>query len=73
MIRRLLIALVAIAALTISLYVTYEAGRREGADAEYTRVVNKIADAYGYDPSEVEMDAGLIPEPGLMPVGDQTH
>lgn len=63
--RRILIALITIAAFTLTLFVTYEAGKREGADAEYSRVVNKIADAYGYDPSEVEMDAGLIPEPGL--------
>lgn len=33
-------------------------------DAEYMRVVSQVAEAYGYDPSEVETDAGLVDENG---------
>jgi hypothetical protein len=37
---------------------------RLARDAEYIRVVGQVAEAYGYDPSEVETDAGLVDERG---------
>lgn len=51
----------------------FAAGRRsvdaqqvasDARDAEYVRVVGTIADHYGYDPSEVEMDCGLVDAQG---------
>ena len=38
--------------------------RRAAQDAEYIRVVATIADHYEIDPSELEMDCGLVDEDG---------
>ena len=57
---KLLMALVITVALALIVMVSYTAGTRAGTNREYVRVVNAVADAYGCDPSEVEMDAGLV-------------
>lgn len=61
-----LISITAVILISIgaALFLSYNAGRRSGAEVEYVRVINAVADAYEYDPSEVEMDAGLTDSDG---------
>lgn len=63
---QLLVALSAALALAGAFMLGRASGARSAQQAEYERVVLQVAEAYGRDPSEIEVECGLTDASGRI-------